>query len=89
MYQFQKKDGTMEDYDQSKIAAGILKAGGTQENADAIVASIEAWLPSVVLDNVVKASDIRSKVIEELKLVNPTAAASFESYHKTEGTVVV
>ena len=83
MYQVQKKDGSLVDFDQNKIVTGVLKAGGTQENAQKIAADIKAWLPVVAVNNMVKALDIRNKVIEELKIVNPTAAANFESYQKT------
>lgn len=82
MSQVQKKDGSLIDFDQNKIIAGILRAGGTQEDAQAVATSIEVWLPAVVVNDIVKTSDLRSKVIEELKLVNPIAAANFESYKK-------
>lgn len=82
MSQVQKKDGSLVDYDQNKIIAGILRAGGTQEDAQAVAASIDAWLPTVVVNDVVTTSDLRIKVLEELKLVNPVAAVNFESYKK-------
>lgn len=82
MYQVQKKNGSLVDFDQNKIITGILRAGGTQENAQKIAADIEAWLPTVTVNNMVKTSDLRSKVIEELRTVNPTAAVNFESYQK-------
>ena len=82
MYQVQKKDGSLVDFDQTKIINGVLKAGGTQENAQKIATAVENWLPTVVVNDVVNALELRTKVIEELKTVNPTVAASFESYQK-------
>jgi len=83
MYQVQKKNGSSVDFDRNKIVTGILKAGGTQENAQKIAADVEVWLPTIIVNNVVKFSDLRGKVIGELRTVNPTAAANFESYRKT------
>jgi len=82
MSQVQKKDGSLVDFDQNKIVSGILRAGGTQEDAQAVAANIDAWLPTVAVNDVVKTSDLRIKVLEELKLLNPVAAANFESYRK-------
>jgi len=83
MYQVQKKNGSLVDFDQNKIITGIIKAGGSQENAQKIATDIETWLPTVVVNNVVKVLDIRSKVIEQLKTVDSTVATNFESYQKT------
>ena len=66
MYQVQKKDGSLVDFDQNKIVTGVLKAGGTQENAQKIAADVETWLPTIAINNVVKTSDLRNKIIEEL-----------------------
>lgn len=82
MYQFQKKDGSIVEFDQNKIIVGIIKAGATPVEAQTIVANIITWLPTVIVDNVVKSSDIRSKVISELQSINPAAADSFQSYLK-------
>jgi transcriptional regulator NrdR family protein len=82
MYQVQKKDGTLVDFDQNKIIVGIIKAGGTPENAQTVAANVETWLPTVVVNNVVNVSDLKTKVIAELRITNPPVAASFESYKK-------
>lgn len=83
MYQVQKKNGNLVNFDKNKIMTGVLRAEGSQENAQKIATDIEAWLPAVAVNSVIKTSDIRNKVIEELKTVNPTVAANFESYRKT------
>lgn len=82
MYKVQKKNGSLEDFDRSKIISGILGAGGSQEEAEKIAAQIESWLPTATQNNVVQSSDIRTKGLEIMKTLNPTMAASFESYKK-------
>jgi len=82
MYQFQKKDGSLVDFDQNKIVTGIVKAGGTAEEAQLVATQVMAWLPTVVVNDVVKAYDVRTKVISELQTINPIVATSFESYIK-------
>jgi transcriptional regulator NrdR family protein len=82
MYQFQKKDGRVVDFDQSKIISGIIRAGGSPTDAQAIIANIQTWLPTVAVNNVVKAADMRTKVLAELQIINPTVAASFAAFKK-------
>jgi len=82
MYQFQKKDGNIVDFDDNKIIYGIVKAGGTPEDAQKVLTAVQTWLPSVVINNVVQASDMRTKVLTELQTLNPTVAASFEAFKK-------
>jgi len=82
MYQVQKKDGTIEDFDRSKIVTGIMKAGGSAEDAEKVAQEIEAWLPTAAVNNIVKTTDIRAKGLEVLWQVNPAVAARFESYKK-------
>lgn len=82
MFRVQKKDGTLEDFDKGKITSGVVKAGGSEEDAEKILAGIEAWLPTSAVNGVVKSVDIREKGLEILREVNPAAAANFESYKK-------
>lgn len=84
MYKVQKKDGSLEDFDRGKITAGVMKAGGSAEDAEKVAAEIDAWLPTVAESGVVKSTDIRTKGLESLRQVNPTAANSFESYKKSK-----
>lgn len=88
MYKVQKKDGSLEDFDRSKIVNGVIKAGGTAEDAEKVALGIEAWLPTVAQNGVVKSTDIRTKGLEVLQTVNPAIAASFESYQKPTAPVV-
>ena len=83
MYQVQKKDGSLIDFDRSKIVNGVTMYGATPEQAEQVASGVEGWLPTVAVNNVVKTADIRVKVLEILKAVNPAAGATFESYQKT------
>lgn len=78
----QKKDGSIEDFDRAKIKNGIISSGATEEQAESITTQIEAWAPSVAMDGVVKALDIKTKLLELLGGVNPVAKTSFENYKR-------
>ena len=78
----QKKDGRLEDFDRSKMARGILKSGATTEQAENIAAQVETWAQTASVNGVVGALEIRTKVLEVLRSVNPEAAAAFEAYRK-------
>jgi len=78
----QKKDGSLEDFDRNKIINGIVKSGGTPEQAENIAGQIEAWAAGAAVNGVIKTLDIRSKLLELLGEVNPAAKANFESYRK-------
>jgi transcriptional regulator NrdR family protein len=82
MYKVQKKDGSLQDFDRNKIVSGVLKSGASSEEAEKVAAAIDAWLPTVADQGVVKSPDLHRKVLEILRIVNPAAAASFESYKK-------
>jgi len=77
----QKKDGRMEDFDRNKVLNGVVKSGATLEQAEEVVRQVEAWL-STVTSGVVSSMGIRTKVLEVLRSLNPTAAAAFENYRK-------
>jgi len=82
MYKVQKKDGSLEDFDRNKIVNGVVSAGGSSADGEQVAAAIEAWLPGAAVNGVVRSLDIRSKGLEVLRTVNPTVAATFESYQK-------
>ena len=82
MFKVQKKDGSLQDFDRNKIVNGITKAGGSSQDAEQVAAEIEAWLPTVAVENVVNSSDIKVKGLELLKTINPTIAATFETFQK-------
>jgi transcriptional regulator NrdR family protein len=78
----QKKDGTTEDFNREKIKAGIVKSGGTAEQAEMIASQIETWASTVAVDGVIKVSDIRIKLLELLGVANPAVKTAFENYKK-------
>jgi len=78
----QKKDGSTEDFDRSKIKNGILSSGATEEQAESITAQIESWAPTAAMNGVIKALDIKLKLLDVLGGVNPAAKASFENFKK-------
>jgi len=82
MYQVQKKNGSLVDFDRSKIVNGATMSGATLEQAEQVAAGVGGWLSTVAVNNVVKTADIRVKVLEILKAINPAAGATFESYQK-------
>lgn len=82
--QVQKRDGGLEEFDRSKVSGGVVKSGGTLDQAETIATQVETWAQGVAVDGVIKAGEIRMKVLELLQAVNPEAAATFEAYRKTE-----
>lgn len=78
----EKKDGRVEDYDRSKIVAGVVHAGGSPAEAEGIATQIEAWLQTKTSPEPVKSNDIRARVIDLLRPVNEEAAQSYETYKK-------
>ena len=86
--QVKKKDGTVEPFLRDKISNGVIKSGGTPEQAEKITVGIEAWAPGVAKEGIVNTSDIRVKVLEALKVENPAAAEQYETYKRLEPTAV-
>lgn len=82
MYKVIKKDGNLEDFDRSKIVSGAMKAGVTAIQAESLASEIEAWLPTVAVDNAVNSSNIRTKCLEILNTISVEATNRFGSYTK-------
>lgn len=78
----QKKDGRLDDFDRSKILAGLIKSGATPDQAETITKQVEGWIPEVAVNGMIRSSEIRVKALEALRIVNPQAAANFETYKK-------
>ena len=86
MYKVQKKDGQLEDFDHTKIVNGVVKAGGTPEEGERVALEIETWLSTVEVGGVVQSTDLRTKGLEVLGVVNPVVAATYEAYQKPAET---
>lgn len=82
MYKVKKKDGSLQDFDRNKVFNSVMRAGGTREEAEKVASEVESWLPSVAVNGEVDSQTIRAKVIEVLKVVNPTVAGDYETHKK-------
>lgn len=78
----QKKDGSTEGFDRMKIKNGIISSGAAEEQAESITVQIENWAPTAASNGVIKALDIKTKLLELLGGVNPVAKTTFENYKK-------
>lgn len=78
--QIQKKDGSLQNFDASKVSRGIISAGVNEEEAGTITAQVEAWAQNAAVDDKVSWSTIKDKVLELLRASNPEAATRFEEY---------
>ncbi|MCX6704005.1 MAG: ATP cone domain-containing protein [Candidatus Woesebacteria bacterium] len=78
----QKKDGSTEDFDRSKVKNGILSSDATEEQAESITVQIENWAPTAASNGIIKALDIKTKLLELLGGINPAAKTTFENYKK-------
>ena len=78
----EKRDGRLESFDLNKVSNGVIQSGASPEEAEEITSKVEKWIPTIATNGVIKSSEIKTKVLELLQAVNPTAAASFEAYKK-------
>lgn len=77
-----KRDGTLEDFDRNKVSGGLVGAGLTSEDAETIAEEVESWAQETAVEEIVKASDVKIKVLELLRLKDHYIANRFENYHK-------
>lgn len=82
--QIQKRDGSLEDFDQSKISSGLVKAGATLDQAETIASQAVTWAQGAAVEGVLRASEVKTKVVELLQAANPEAAVVFEAFRKPE-----
>lgn len=78
----QKKDGQLEDFDRSKIFGGVIKSGGTPEEAENVTKQVEVWVQTAAVGGMIKTSEIKTKLLELLRPLNTQAAFAFEAYKK-------
>jgi transcriptional regulator NrdR family protein len=76
-----KKDGHSEQFSRDKLTTAITKVGVSTDVAAAISLLVETWLTGSLKEEV-SSMDIRYKVIDLLKMVNPIQAAVYESHKK-------
>lgn len=80
--QVEKRDGTKEQYQTTKVRGSLMMAGASVEEAEDITTKISEWARANAKEGVVKTAAIRAKVIELLKETNTDAADSYEAYKK-------
>lgn len=78
----EKKDGTQEDFDRSKVVSGVVASGAASDVAENVASQVESWAGGAAVAGVIRAADIRAKVTELLRAANPVAASAFEAYQK-------
>ena len=78
----QKKDGRLEDFDRSKVSNGVVKSGASLDQAESIANQTETWAQGAAVNGVISSGDIRAKVLELLRAVNPESATRYETYQK-------
>lgn len=78
-----KRDGSLEDFDQMKIARVVTAAGLTHEEGQQLAAKITDWARTYA-NSAITSLQIRDKVIEELQKLNPNAASLFTWYERTK-----
>jgi transcriptional regulator NrdR family protein len=80
----QKKDGSLENYDRTKLLLSIIRAQATPDQAEEVLSKIESWLIQSKEESV-STKEVHDKVVEVLKVLNPHAAQGYEIYRKSQG----
>ncbi|MCL4354193.1 ATP cone domain-containing protein [Patescibacteria group bacterium] len=78
-----KRDGSLEDFNQMKIAIVVTAAGLTHEEGQQLAVKITDWA-RIYSNPAITSLQIRDKVIEELQKLNPNAADLYTWYEKTK-----
>lgn len=81
MIKVQKKDGNLEDYDRKKILLSLIRAGANADQAEKVLSFIETWIKSLDTEYV-ESSEIRNRILKNLRTINPNAAHGYELYKK-------
>jgi len=72
-----KKDGRLEDFMDSKLIAGVQKAGATSEQAALVAKEVKEKL---IGREQVTTDELAGMVVPALAKVNPVASAAFVKY---------
>jgi transcriptional regulator NrdR family protein len=80
-----KKDSRIEEFDREKIVLAVIgrgktKTGATKNQAEKIAADVENWVNRKASNDLIDSTQIREKVLKELRKTNPSAADVFEFY---------
>ncbi len=78
-----KRDATEEEFDQDKIARVVTAAGLKPSEGFQLATKMATWVQSLNKPKITT-YEVREKVIEELKKINPIVADLFTQYEKTK-----
>ena len=77
-----KREGGQEDWSMDKLVTSITKSGVELEEAKQVAALVESWALRSSANGQISWSQIRDKVTQFLRVVDPVAASAYESYKK-------
>jgi len=81
-FKVKKKDGGTEDYNEEKLKTSLMKAGASENNAKTVASKVTEWAKEKAKKGAVATSEIKNKVIEEMKTVNSGVAEKFRTFVK-------
>lgn len=79
MIKVRKRDGSLEDFKDSKIVAGCRKAGASAKEAAQVAKEVSKKVAKMV---VVPATRLSNMVVASLKKVNKSAANAFVEFRE-------
>lgn len=82
MVKVQKNDGNVENFEKKKLLLSLIRAGAPPDQAERILLNIESWLNSQE-QKIIKSSEIRIRVVNILKRINPQAARGYKIFRKS------
>ena len=82
MFKVIKRDGSIQDFDKSKVMDGILKSGASMEVAEAVALDVEAVFSDKTDEDKVSYLDIKAEVVNSLESKDPDCVQKYASYQK-------
>jgi transcriptional regulator NrdR family protein len=76
-----KRDGTFEDYVESKVVAGVKRAGATADQAARVGKEVTQKVAAKAL---ITAEELASMVVSTLAKINKTAAEGYVKFRETK-----
>lgn len=77
-----KRDGSYEEWSYDKILAAIGKSMVPLKKAEAVATSVEKWVEKNSGKGEINSTEVRDKVVEVLKEIDPVAAENFMVFKK-------
>jgi len=77
-----KRDGKTEDYSEEKVKKSLMKAGASENNAKTVASKITKWTKEKAKKGAVATSEIKNRVVEQMKTVNSGVAEKFRTFAK-------